>query len=100
MLFRAEDVEGAFALAESENVEYLRLNPTFQRIGESVAFEIAGGLSDLNEAEIWSGLSRSELSPEKFYEQRYTPLSCKRTKMTEPANSRCSRRTAWRLEPI
>jgi hypothetical protein len=72
VLFRADDVERAFALAETESGQYLQLNPTFQRIGEWVAFEIAGGLSDLNKAEIWSGLSRSELSPERFYEQRYT----------------------------
>jgi hypothetical protein len=69
VLFGAEQ---AFALAETESHQYLRLNPTFHRIGEWVAFEIAGHFSELNGAEIWSELSRSELSPERFYEQRYT----------------------------
>jgi hypothetical protein len=74
VLFRAEDVERAFTLAETESGQYLQVNPTYQRIGEWVAFEVAGGLSDLNKSEIWSGLSRSELSPERFYEQRYTAV--------------------------
>ena len=74
MLYRTEDIERAFALAQTESEQYLQLNPTFQRVGHWAAFAIGSREGDLNEAEIWSELLKSELSPEQFYEQRYTAV--------------------------
>lgn len=72
LLFRAQDIETAFALAENESRQYLTLNPTFERVGEWVAFAVAASENGLEGTEIWSGLSRSSLTGHQYYERRYT----------------------------
>jgi hypothetical protein len=72
LLFRADDIEAAFALAESESRRYLKFNPTFERVGEWVAFAVAANDDGLEGREIWSGLSRSPLTGDQYYEHRYT----------------------------
>jgi hypothetical protein len=72
LLFRASDAEQACALAENESQRYLRLNPTFQRVGEWIAFAIHLDGEELNGSEIWSGLSSSGMAPEEYYKRRYT----------------------------
>ena len=70
LMFRADDAEHALSLAEAESKRYLELNPTFGRIGEWGVFVIPG--EELNGAEVWSVLSRSDLSPDEFFRRRYT----------------------------
>jgi len=72
LLFRAHDIDAAFALAESESRQYLKLNPTFERVGEWVAFAVAANDEGLDGMEVWSGLSRSSLTGRQYYEHRYT----------------------------
>ena len=72
LLVRATDTASAFARAEAELSLYLKLNPTFERIGEWVAFQISFK-GDLGEStEVWSGLSRSHLAPPDYYRARYS----------------------------
>jgi len=70
LLFRADTAETALAQAEQESERYLQINPTFQRIGDWSAFAVRGD-NDLNGAEVWSDLSRSELVPTDYYKARY-----------------------------
>jgi hypothetical protein len=62
LLFRADGVGEAFALAEDESRRYLELNPGFQRIGEWIAFGVNADDGELNGSELWSSLARSELA--------------------------------------
>ena len=71
LLFRAPDDKRAFELAENESKHYLALNPTFQRVGEWIAFAIREGTEELDGSEIWSGLSRSDMAPDEYYHRRY-----------------------------
>jgi len=71
LLFHAEDVHAAFALAEAESKRYLQLNPTFQRVGDWIAFAVHDAV-DLNGTEVWSGLCRSDLEPADYYAVRYS----------------------------
>jgi len=71
LLFRAEAVDVAFVLAEAESKRYLQLNPTFQRIGDWIAFEVHEAV-DLNGTEVWSELSSSDLEPTNYYGVRYS----------------------------
>lgn len=72
LLFRASDAKHACALAENESRHYLQLNPTFQRVGEWIAFAVRLDGEELNGSEIWSGLSSSDMAPEEYYKRRYT----------------------------
>jgi len=71
LLFSAEAVDAAFVLAEAESKRYLQLNPTFQRIGDWIAFEVHEAV-DLNGTEVWSELSSSDLEPTNYYGVRYS----------------------------
>ena len=72
LLFRADDIEAALTLAERESQQYLKFNPTFERVGEWAAFGVAANDDRLAGTEVWSALSRSSLTGHQYYEQRYT----------------------------
>ncbi|RPI20298.1 MAG: hypothetical protein EHM61_27340 [Acidobacteria bacterium] len=71
LMFRSGSVEEAFGMAEAEAAQYLKLNPTFRKIGEVAAF-VLGEVDDLHGAEVWSTLGTSSLPPEEFFRHRYT----------------------------
>ena len=84
ILFRASDAESACALAETESRRYLQLNPTFQRVGEWIAFAIRLDGEELNGSEIWSGLSSSDMAQQEYYKRRYTDFEFQPDKDDEP----------------
>lgn len=71
MLFRTPDVAAALALAEDESLDYLAINPGFQRVGEWAAFSLHHTVNSLHGVEAWSVLSEANAPPDDYYRNRY-----------------------------
>ena len=74
VLYRAETPEAAFELAEEDNSQYLKLNPTLKRVGNPGAFQLGETGDDLHRAEVWSVLGASPLAPDEYFRRHYLDI--------------------------
>lgn len=75
VLFEARDFDELAAMAHDEATRYVRLNPTFRRLGEFTAFALGDTVNPVHGVEVWCMLFEASATPEQFLRQRYEAVA-------------------------
>ena len=71
VLFQAEDIDTAHALALEDSRQYLEINPKFKRSNHVEIYALGKANTSLHGAEIWSNLLVSPQSLDELVRNRY-----------------------------